>query len=187
MKVLCISGKAQHGKDTTAGMLKDALEADGYKVLVTHYADLLKYICQTFFNWDGNKDEHGRYILQYVGTDVIRKKNPDQWVEFVANILTMFSDEWDYVLIPDCRFPNEIDYMKTQGFDVTHLRVVRPGFQSPLSKEQQKHLSEVALDDVTPDHIIENDAGLYELRMKIVDWLVEQNGLHQVTMAEVSE
>ena len=65
--------------------------------------------------------------------------------------------------------------------------MVRPGFQSPLSKEQQKHLSEVALDDVTPDHIIENDAGLYELRMKIVDWLVEQNGLHQVTMAEVSE
>ena len=45
MKVITISGKAQNGKDTTAGLLKAALEADGYKVLITHYADLLKYIC----------------------------------------------------------------------------------------------------------------------------------------------
>ena len=46
MKVITISGKAQNGKDTTAGLLKAALEADGYKVLITHYADLLKYICK---------------------------------------------------------------------------------------------------------------------------------------------
>ena len=35
MKVITISGKAQNGKDTTAGLLKAALEADGYKVLIT--------------------------------------------------------------------------------------------------------------------------------------------------------
>lgn len=51
MKVITISGKAQNGKDTTAGLLKAALEADGYKVLITHYADLLKYICKQFFGW----------------------------------------------------------------------------------------------------------------------------------------
>lgn len=44
VKIIAISGKAQHGKDTTAGFLKSALEADGYKVQVAHYADLLKYI-----------------------------------------------------------------------------------------------------------------------------------------------
>ena len=50
MKVITISGKAQNGKDTTAGLLKSALEADGYKVLITHYADLLKYICKQFLH-----------------------------------------------------------------------------------------------------------------------------------------
>ena len=37
MKVITISGKAQNGKDTTAGLLKAALEADGYKVLIMLY------------------------------------------------------------------------------------------------------------------------------------------------------
>lgn len=49
MKVICISGKAQHGKDTSANLLKMMLEADGYKVLIAHYGDLVKYICKTFF------------------------------------------------------------------------------------------------------------------------------------------
>lgn len=186
MKVICISGKAQHGKDTTAGMMKETLESDGYRVLITHYADLLKYICRTFFGWDGVKDDNGRHILQYVGTDIIREKKPDQWVEFVANILTLFPDEWDYVLIPDCRFPNEIEFLKSHGFDVTHLRIVRPNFKSPLTKEQQNHPSETSLDGVTPDCSIINDSGLRELRMKIVDWLVERNGSHQMTMEEIA-
>lgn len=55
MKVITISGKAQNGKDTTAGLLKAALEADGYKVLITHYADLLKYICKQFFGGTDRK------------------------------------------------------------------------------------------------------------------------------------
>lgn len=41
MKVICISGKAQHGKDTTAGMMKTALESIGHTVLIAHYGDLL--------------------------------------------------------------------------------------------------------------------------------------------------
>ena len=36
VEIIAISGKAQHGKDTTAGFLKSALEADGYKVQVAH-------------------------------------------------------------------------------------------------------------------------------------------------------
>lgn len=55
MKVIAVSGHARHGKDTVARMLQEQLQADGNKVLITHYADLLKYICKTFFMWDGQK------------------------------------------------------------------------------------------------------------------------------------
>ena len=173
MKILAISGHAQNGKDTVAGLLRDCLKADGNRVLVAHYADLLKYMCRTFFDWDGNKDEKGRHILQYVGTDIIRKQAPDFWVDFISSVLTYFNENWDYVLIPDTRFPNEIDRLISKGFDVTHVRVVRPNFKSPLTKEQQKHPSETALDNVNPDFYIYNEGSIEELQAKINKWIKE--------------
>ena len=106
MKVICISGKARHGKDTLAGILKNHLEDQGNRVLIAHFGDLVKYICEKFFDWDEQKDERGRTLLQYVGTDVVRTQEPNFWTDFIKKVLTLFPDEWDYVLIPDCRFPN---------------------------------------------------------------------------------
>lgn len=173
MKVILISGKAQNGKDTVAGTLQKQLLADNNRVLVTHYADLLKYICRNYFGWDGNKDEQGRQMLQYVGTDVIRKQNPTLWVDFVAMILKYFHENWDYVIIPDCRFPNEVTTMIKNGFDTVHLRVVRNNFESPLTLEQQKHPSETALDNVVPDYYINNSGTLADLEQTITKWIKE--------------
>lgn len=173
MKVILISGKAQNGKDTTAGILKQTLVDNGDRVLITHYADLLKYICTNYFGWDGKKDDKGRQMLQYVGTDVIRKQNPTLWVDFVAMILKYFKGNWDYVIIPDCRFPNEITRMIEAGFDTIHLRVHRPNFESPLTQEQQNHPSETALDDFGADVYIENDSTLTDLKYKIRKWVEE--------------
>lgn len=173
MKVILISGKAQNGKDTVADFLYKALVDDGKRVLVTHYADLLKYICTNYFGWDGNKDEKGRQMLQYVGTDVIRKQNPTLWVDFVAMLLKYFHENWEYVIIPDCRFPNEITTMVENGFDTVHLRVVRNNFKTSLTKEQQYHPSEVALDNVEPDYTIYNDGTVGELEENIIKWIKE--------------
>lgn len=186
MKVICISGHARHGKDTVARFMRDALLGE-CKVLVVHYADLLKYICTQFFGWDGVKDDAGRTLLQYVGTDIIRKKQPNFWVDFVTSILTLFNNNWNYVLIPDCRFPNEIDCMRERGFDVTHVRIVRDGFKSPLSKEQQEHPSETALDNYPIDYLIHNDGALSDLREKVSDLIADMNGAHQLTFQEVFE
>lgn len=185
MKVIVLSGKARHGKTSTGELLKEALEADGYRVLITHYADLLKYVCKQFFGWDGVKDERGRSILQYVGTDVVRKQAPDFWVGFVSSILKLFYNNWDFVLIPDCRFPNEIQKLKSEGFYVTHLRVVREDFDNGLTEEQKQHPSETALDDVEPDAYIMNGGTMKDLRRAVSDWLTDFNGIHQVTFDEL--
>ncbi|MBQ3543401.1 MAG: hypothetical protein IJA34_00175 [Lachnospiraceae bacterium] len=156
MKVICISGKARHGKDTAAAWLHSELEQKGYKVLTTHYADLLKFICKNMFNWNGQKDDNGRQLLQYVGTDVVRKKKPDYWVDFIIDFLNLFENEWNYVLIPDCRFPNEIEKLRSSNIDVYTLRVERPNFDSGLTEEQLNHISETALDDYDFDFVLEN-------------------------------
>lgn len=173
MKVILISGKAQHGKDTSAVMIRRGLEDEGYKVVVAHYADLLKYICRTFFGWDGEKDEYGRQLLQYVGTDVIRERAPSYWVDFLSDFFSIFSDEWDYAIIPDTRFPNEISGMREAGFETIHIRVRRDHFESSLTEEQQRHPSETALDAVEPDFWLINDGSIEDLERRITHWLKE--------------
>ena len=143
------------------------------KVLVTHYADLLKYICLNYLGWDGNKDDDGRRMLQYVGTEVIRKQNPTFWVDFVATILKYFYDYWDYVIIPDCRFPDEITTMINNGFDIVHLRVLRSNCESDLTAMQKQHISETALDNVEPDYYIYNDGSLDDLEATITKRIKE--------------
>lgn len=177
MKVVCISGKAQHGKDTTAGMMKTALESMGHTVLIAHYGDLVKYVCRTFFGWNGEKDAYGRSLLQKVGTDIVREQRPNYWVDFVKDMLSMFPNEWDFVLIPDSRFPNEIDGLEQAGFNVIHLRVRRENFESPLTTEQQNHPSETALDHVVPDFLIVNDGTLEDLYNKVCNLVVDRYGV----------
>lgn len=167
MEVICISGKAQHGKDTTAVLLKNELVSAGHAAVIMHYADLLKFICKSYFDWDGVKDEKGRTLLQYIGTDVVRKKQPSFWCDFMVNLLRLFECEWDYVIIADCRFPNEIDEIRVAGFEVTHVRVVRPYFDNGLSEEQKGHISEVALDDYPVNIYIGNNSDLFALSNKV--------------------
>lgn len=151
-KIILISGKAMSAKDTCANLMKEQLELQGKKVLITHYADLLKYICKTFFNWDGIKDERGRTILQHVGTDIIRDENnrPDYWIDFIIDVLWMFYDEWDYVLIADARFENEIEKIKSEfngSWDyslVKSVRVNRQNNDNKMTDEQRNHISECA-------------------------------------------
>ena len=166
MRVICISGKAQNGKDTFCNMLEYNLRQREKKVLKIHYADLLKYLCREYFGWDGQKDEEGRTLLQHVGTDVVRAQCPDYWVDFVAKFVSLFKDEWDYVIIPDTRFPNEIEKWVEYDIPVTHIRVVRDGYTSPLNKIQQQHPSETALDNYNADITVHNSGTLELLSME---------------------
>lgn len=172
MKVITVSAKAQHGKDYTANLLKDKLEDKGYSVLITHYADLLKYICKQFFGWDGKKDEYGRTLLQKVGTEGVRRVKPDYWVDFIIDILHFFPDEWDYVIIPDTRFPNEIEKVRNM-FDTISVHVSRPNFENSLTKEQRKHPSETALDGYVFNYEIIND-GTPEGMQAQINLLIER-------------
>lgn len=169
MKVILISGHAQNGKDTCAGFMKEILENNGKTALIVHYGDLVKYVCRQYFNWDGVKDEAGRTLLQYIGTDIVREKSPDFWAAFVAQFAKVFEDHWEYILVPDTRFPNEVELMYEVEFeDVIHMRVIRPDFDNGLTEEQKNHASETALDNYPADYHIINDGSLQDLRENLI-------------------
>lgn len=168
MKIICISGAAGSGKDTSAELISRRLHGEGKRVLITHYADLLKFMCKQLFDWNGQKDERGRHILQHVGTDVIRKQYPDFWVDFIIQELRLFPDQWDYVIIPDCRFPNELTRLKEAGFHVVHIRIERDAYDSGLTEEQKNHPSETALNNVSPDYVLVNNGTITMLAARIL-------------------
>lgn len=177
MRIILISGKARAGKDTCANFIKQKLEQKGNKVLITHFADLLKFICQNYFGWNGKKDDEGRQILQFIGTNVVRNKHPNYWVDFLIKFLTIFKGHWDYVIVADCRFKNELE--RWGGWDTINLRVNRLNFTSPLTPEQKSHISETALDDYEFDYVINSESGLDKLEKavdKFIEWMEATKG-----------
>jgi len=154
MQIILISGKAENGKSTVAFMVKDILESKGKRVLKIAYADLVKHVCKQYFGWDGQKDIAGRTILQYVGTDVVRAKKPNYWVDFVINFVKLFEEDYDYVIIDDARFTSELNRWDRDGWDTFTVRVTREGHISKLTPEQLLHQSECALDDYNFDYYI---------------------------------
>lgn len=157
-KLLIFSGKATHGKDETAMRIRNILESQGKRCLTMAVGDSLKHVCAKYFGWDGVKDEKGRTILQHVGTEVCRKNNPGMWARIFVEILKGIETEFDYIFVSDIRFPDEIEHNKAAfGDKVTTIRVNRINYISPLTLEQQNHITETALDDYAFDIVVTND------------------------------
>ncbi len=139
-------------------------------VKVYHFADYLKKICvelfdltpQQVYGTDDDKntetpyDMTAREFLQYFGTDVMRKIKDTIWVD--RAIKTIKEEESAVAIIPDVRFPNEVDAIHKAGG--VCLRLTRDPYES-------EHTCECALDhDVYDwdnfDGIVHN--GKYELK-----------------------
>ena len=162
MRVILISGSARFGKDSAAFIMKELLEKQKKKVLIIHYADNLKLFAKNYFGWSGQKDQKGRELLQWLGTDVVRKNYEDTWVDMTVALLKGIKTLYDYVIIPDVRFPNEIDKM-CDNFDCITIRIIRPNFDNGLTDEQKKHPSETALDNYPMEYELINDGDLEKL------------------------
>ena len=169
MKIIAVCGKAGSGKDTFGDIACALIRRNGEKAIKFSYAGLLKYICKTFFGWNGEKDQEGRELLQYIGTDVVRARRRNYWVEFLTDLLDLIGDkiDADYIIITDARFKNEIDYPKERGYDVTTIELIRPDYISGLTDEQKAHRSETELDDYKKDYTIINEGSMHDLYLNV--------------------
>lgn len=165
--IITLSGKAQHGKDTSAVFLQKQFEKLGKKCLNIHYADYLKFICKQYYGWNGEKDLIGRTLLQKIGTEKVRTIDKTFWVDTVIRLVTVFGDDYDYVLIADTRFPDEIEKWKTCGFDVISIHVERLDYDNGLTEEQKRHPSETSLDNYKNWNYIVEAKDIEELNNKI--------------------
>ena len=169
---IIISGKSGSGKDMLAQFMKEELAKHGQKTLIIHYADAVKWFCRDFLDWDGKKDEVGRTLLQMVGTDIVRTRLPNFWTGIVVGLIQAFepTSNFDVAIIPDARFPNEVDISLASLKNSVSVRVERknedgtPWINPLLTENQRNHPSETSLDVFAFDYIVHNDEGLDLLR-----------------------
>ena len=164
VKIITLSGLARHGKDSSASILTHYFESREKKCLTIHYADYLKYIATEYYSWDGVKDSRARTLLQSLGTDIARKRNPNIWLNVVVEFLKTFGDDYNYIFIPDCRFENEVLGLKKAGFNVFSVWVHRNDFDNGLTEEQKNHPSETSLLDFEFDWTISVESKIYKLK-----------------------
>ena len=168
--VILLSGKAEAGKTLAADIIKKEIESLGKTALVMSFAGYLKFICKSYYKWDGKKNEEGRSLLQRLGTDVVRKKNPDFWAKTVFDFILTFDGEFDYFILDDTRFENEIDiFQNYDPFCYTSIRIMRLNHENSLNTEQRNHPSETALDNLVMDWTICSESGSEKLRTEIVN------------------
>lgn len=166
-KIILISGLAGHGKDSTADILMKKLTGNCIKI---YFAKYLKIILKDYFKWNGEKDEYGRFLLQYIGTDYI--KNDLNMKLFhaqrICEDIKIIDQFYDYILIPDMRFRNELFYTSAVfPNDVISIRVNRLGFQNNLTQDQKNHESEMDISNITHDYTIYTQSGLDHLEDEI--------------------
>ncbi len=171
MRIYVIAGKARHGKDTIALYIKEFYEKKGLKVINLAYGSYIKEYAKKISNWDGKEETKPRELLQELGTDIIRNKiDKDLFVRRLCEDIRVYDYYFDIATISDARFPSEIEWPKNNFDDVISIKVIRDGYDSVLSKKEQKHLTEVALDEYNSyDYVIHNDGTLDDLKEKVFE------------------
>ena len=167
--IFIISGKARHGKDTVAKMIRDVYERIGLNTINLQYSTPIKEYAKKISNWDGSEETKPRELLQTLGTELIRQK-----IDFLFFVKGMISDIkvysyfFDIITISDARAKVELDIPKQELKNVIVINVTRPSLESELTASEQKHYTETDLDDYNNfDYKIVNDGTLEDLEEKV--------------------
>ena len=167
MKLILIAGKAQSGKTTLAKVLKEKYLKIGKKVIITEYSKYVKMFAKDILGWDG-KEPKPRKFLQDMGDYVRNNYNDIFFVKRMKEDLNIYSNYADVVIISDVRMPKEI--IKMKKYNPLKIKVVSDKVND-LTKEEQNHYTEHALDNFKNfDYVINKD----EI-FKVSDEIIERS------------
>jgi hypothetical protein len=200
--VIILTGIAHSGKDTSADYIVQKLQDKGFRATKVGLADCLKNVSQKlielfygvtipieeFYNLEKKEQVRPEFpnfngqpfklrtLLQFVGSEVFREM---LWGSIWCDIVYqryIKDNPYDYVVISDSRFPNELAYFKNlaeskEVGDLVSIKLLR-NVHDELSKENQKHQSESHIDTMSTQYVIFNDGTkdqLYSQLQSIID------------------
>ena len=155
---IALTGKAGSGKTTIAEYLVKNLGFQRYS-----FAAALKDIARELFFMD----DKNRALLQGIG-DKMRDLDVHVWVRYV--VTRVEEEGHPDVVIDDLRFKNEELWLKAHNFVIIRLT----GRAWDLPEAESQHSSEVELESIQPDYIIDTGEPLEENFAKVQDIIVKE-------------
>ncbi len=171
MEVVLIGGKKRNGKDEHAMRLAVYLQSQGKTVSIEHFATPLKSILKEagiVTGLDINKAKE-RPMYQKFGNEVMKKWfGNNVWADAMVNLLKG-KEDFDYILIPDFRYPCEYEGIRNNWTTYT-FHVTRFGYDN----DGDVHSSENALNNFTFEKNVEaRDLDDIDLNSKVLgDWIL---------------
>lgn len=167
MILVGIAGPAQSGKSTLAGELRRLVEFRGHKYreqplagplkrmlasIGVDVSDLSKNVPVPFL--DGELTP--RVMMQTLGTEWGRSLLPDLWLRVWRH---EFDDSADTVCVPDVRFDNEAELIRSLGGTIIHIQ------RKPTAdmRAVPAHASEAGIKCVKGDITFRNDRGIEKM------------------------
>ena len=181
MKIFLVSGASRHGKDTIGNFICDYCKENNIKVCRTQIAKYLKMYVKDYFGWDGSEETKPRTLLQELGTDVIRGKlnKPYFFANRTVEDLDILSHFFDVAVVTDIRVPLEIESIKEHFDDVVVIKVERINYETGMTKEQQQHKIENAMNDYHDyNYILINDT-LDKLQKDVIEVLKKEGVVNE--------
>lgn len=166
--LVLICGKAGSGKNTLADLIKKHLDTEPTgkvreKTLIRGNAQSVKDEAIKKHNWNGEKDAKGRQLLLDI-TEEGYKKDKFYWEDMTFTEAIMYKEftnkYCDYLIIPDWRYANTLEYFKDRFDNVLTIRVDRPNNDRGTHKD---HSSEKDFMDFDVDLVVENDKDMVKL------------------------
>lgn len=189
---IAISGKAKSGKNTAAKIIESKLSEKLQRSIncaTVAFADPMKHMIKTMcpnVSYDvlfgsselrntpvnGMLDERGnpvtvRQLLIDLGS-MARKYNPNTWIDNFHHRFAHIKDQSDLVILTDCRFQNEFDYLKSQGYYLVRIKRQTDTFILHESETQQD-----GIPDDQFNFVVDNNGSKDELVVQI-DRIVDE-------------
>lgn len=153
--IYVLSGKAKSGKNEVANMIEKYY--NNKKCIQISFGYYLKEYIKNITNWDGLESTKPRDLLQSLGIDLIKNKINDKLlINRVIDDIKVYSYFFDVIIVTDARLKDEVNSLK-ENFDCITIRI-NNNKTSPLTLEQQNHITEKDLDEYENyDYIVLND------------------------------
>ena len=171
--IILIAGKARSGKNTVAKYFQQEFFKEGKRVVVSPYTKYLKRYIEEITGVSMDDENKPRDLLQQLSSKLIKGElnNSEFFLRRQIEDIRFYSYFMDVIIVPDVRFPEEIEEIRKNFSNVVAIGVERKDYISILTKEQQEDVTEISLDDYQEyDYKIENINEL-DLKQKTVEIL----------------